>query len=95
MMVVKNEHLESNPWLPGELISMFQAAKKPYLEQLHSGAPLDAAGQTIVDLSEIVGDDPLPYGVESSRKTLDTFMQFNFDQKIIPEKVTTDEVFAW
>lgn len=95
MIVVKNQHLESNPWLPGELISMFQAAKKPYLEQLHSGAPLSPADQTIMNLSKIVGDDPLPYGIEQSRKALDIFMQFNLDQKVIPEKVTTDEVFAW
>ena len=95
MIVVKDQLLESNPWLPGELISMFQAAKKPYLEQLHSGALTGPADQTIMNLSKIVGDDPLPYGIESSRKALDTFMQFNFDQKVIPEKVTTDEVFAW
>jgi len=95
MIVVKDEHLKSNPWLPGELISMFQAAKKPYLEQLHSGAPQSPADQTIMNLSSIVGDDPLPYGIENSREALDTFMQFNYDQKVIHKKVTTDEVFAW
>jgi 4,5-dihydroxyphthalate decarboxylase len=48
-----------------------------------------------MDLSKVVGDDPLPYGVEASRKTLDAFMQMNLDQKIISEAMTTDEVFAW
>jgi 4,5-dihydroxyphthalate decarboxylase len=95
MMVVKNDHLASHPWMPGELISMFQEAKKPYLEHLHSGGTLNPADQTVMDLSKIVGDDPLPYGVEASRKTLDAFMQMNLDQKIIPEAMTTDEVFAW
>ena len=95
MMVVKDEHLASHPWLPGELISMFQEAKKPYLEHLHSGATLNPADQTILDLSKVVGEDPLPYGIEASRKTLDTFMQFNLDQKIIPETMTTDERFVW
>ena len=95
MMVVKDEHLASHPWLPGELISMFQEAKKPYLEHLHSGATLSPADQTILELSKIVGDDPLPYGIEASRMSLDTFMQFNLDQKIIPEPMTTDERFVW
>ena len=94
MIVVKDEHLADNQWLPGELISMFQAAKKPYLEQLHSGANQSPADKTIMNLSNIVGDDPLPYGIESSRKALDTFMHFNFDQKVIQKKVTTDEVFV-
>ena len=83
MMVVKDEHLGSHPWLPGELMSMFSEAKKPYLERLldsqqRSGGSDDA---TILELSRIVGDDPLPYGVEASRKTLDAFMQMNLDQE--------------
>lgn len=95
MMVVKNEHLDSHPWLPGELISMFEEAKAPYLERFHGGASQGAGDQTVQELSRIVGDDPFPYGVEPSRKTLDVFMQMNLNQKIITEPVTTDEVFAW
>ena len=94
MLVAKNDHLESKPWLAGELFSLFQSAKKPYLEFLHSGAPLDAGDQALMNMAKIVGDDPIPYGLESSRKTIETFIQFNVDQRVIPETVSVDEIFA-
>ncbi|MCH7714240.1 MAG: ABC transporter substrate-binding protein [Chloroflexi bacterium] len=94
MLVVKNQQLEDNPWLAGELFSLCQAAKKPYLEHLHSGADLTPADQALLNLAKIVGDDPIPYGLESSRKTIETFIRFNVDQQVIPESVDVDAVFA-
>ena len=94
MLVVKNQQLEDNPWLAGELFSLFQAAKKPYLEFLHSGADLTPADQALLNLAKIVGDDPIPYGLESSRKTIKNFIHVNVDQQVIPESVDVDDVFA-
>jgi 4,5-dihydroxyphthalate decarboxylase len=95
MLVVKNQQLEDNPWLAGELFSLFQSAKKTYLEFLHGGAGLTAADQALLRMSTIVGDDPIPYGLDSSRHTLETFIRFNVDQKVIPEHVEVDAVFAF
>ena len=36
---------------------------------------------------------PIPYGVESSRTTLETFVGFNVEQKVIPEAIAVDELF--
>jgi 4,5-dihydroxyphthalate decarboxylase len=95
MLVVKNQQLEDNPWLAGELFSLFQAAKKTYLEFLHGGAGLTGADQALLDMATIVGDDPIPYGLDSSRHTLETFIRFNVDQKVIPEHVEVDAIFAY
>jgi len=95
MVVVKNQQLEGNPWLAGELFSLFQAAKKTYLEFLHAGADLTPPDQALLRMSTIVGDDPIPYGLDSSRHTLETFIKFNVDQKVIPEPVDVDAVFAF
>ena len=94
MLVAKNEHLESNAWLAGELYSLFQSAKRPYLEFLHSGATLSPADQALMAMANIVGDDPIPYGLDSARKTIETFIGFNVDQQVIPDWVGVDEVFA-
>ena len=94
MLVAKNEHLENNPWLAGELYSLFQSAKRPYLEFLHSGATLSPADQALMAMAKIVGDDPIPYGLDNARKTIETFIEFNVDQQVIPERVGVDEVFA-
>ena len=94
MLVAKNQQLEDNPWLAGELFSICQAAKKTYLEYLHAGAYLTPADQALLRMCTIVGDDPIPYGLDSSRHTLETFIKFNVDQQVIPEPVDVDSVFA-
>ena len=94
MLVAKNDHLESKPWLAGELFSLFQAAKKPYLEFLHSSGDKSPADQALLKMADIVGDDPIPFGLDGSRRTLETFINFNVDQKVIPEWVDVEDVFA-
>lgn len=93
MLVVKNAALDANPDLAGELFETFNTAKALYLGKLRSGdaaAPEDRPYHRMVD---VVGDDPIPYGVESSRKTLETFVGFNVEQKVIPEAVDVEELF--
>ena len=94
MVVVKNQQLEANPWLAKELFSLFQTGKESYLEFLHSGAALSENDQALMDLTKIVGDDPIPFGLDSSRNTLETFIRFNVDQHVIPEPVNLDDMFA-
>ena len=94
MLVAKNDQLDNNPWLAGELFSLFQTAKEPYLKFLHSGASLSPADEALLAMTKIVGDDPIPYGLESARKTLETFIHFNVDQGVIPEWVDPNEIFA-
>lgn len=93
MLVVKNAALDVNPDLAAELFETFNTARALYLGKMRSGdaaAPEDRFLHRMVD---VVGDDPLPYGVESSRKTLETFVGFNVDQKVIPQAVDVDELF--
>ena len=90
-VVVKNELLAANPWLAQELFSLFKAAKGKYLESLAAGGPAEDDIQART--REVVGNDPLPYGVEANRKTLETFFAYALDQKIIPRKVDVEEVF--
>jgi 4,5-dihydroxyphthalate decarboxylase len=94
MVVVKNDQLEQHPWLAAELFTLFKTAKRPYIESLHSGAALSPADQSLLAVSKLVGDDPIPYGFESTRKTLETFVGFNVDQKVIPQWVDPEELFA-
>lgn len=93
MLVVKDQQLDANPWLADELFSLFDTAKRPYLEHLESGEPLSPADAVVQQMGQIVGGDPLPFGLETSRKTLETFIQFNLDQGIITQTTTPEELF--
>ena len=93
MVVVKDAALESTPGLAEELFNVFKAAKTPYIQRLQSGATTEPADAALLQMADTVGGDPLPYGLESSRKTLETFIDFNVSQGVIPEKVDPAALF--
>ena len=93
MLVVKNSELDSNDSLAQELFEVFKSAKTPYMKDLTSGEASNPADQALLKMGSIVGGDPVPYGFESSRKTLETFIGFNVEQGVIPRKVEPEELF--
>ena len=93
MLVVKDAALEANGGLAEGLFDVFKTAKTPYMEQLRSGDASSPADRVLLKMGEVVGGDPVPYGFESSRKTLETFIGFNVEQGVIPRKVDAEELF--
>ena len=93
MLVVKDAALEANGGLAEELFDVFKTAKGPYMEQLKSGNASSPADRALLKMGEVVDGDPVPYGFESSRKTLETFIGFNLEQGVIPRKVDAEELF--
>ena len=73
----------TRPALPAVKSPFLSEARSQYLPRLRSGAG-----------AETVGDDPLPYGFESSRNTLETFIRFNVDQCVIPRAVAPEDLFV-
>ena len=93
MLVVKNAALESNPDLAEAVCGVFGAAKAFYMGRLRAGDEAGPADQALLRMARIVGEDPIPYGLESSRTTLETFVRFNVEQKVIPQHVAAEELF--
>ena len=93
LLVVKDDLLESNPDLAPELFSVFDEAKTPYIQRLRSGDASSPDDKALLQMAEIVGDDPIPYGYEGSRDTLETFIGFNVEQGIIPQAVDSADLF--
>ena len=92
-MVVKNELLENHPWLADELYSLFKAAKEQYLEHLNTANDLDATDQAMSRMKQVIGPDPIPYGLELNKKSLEAFMDFNVQQGIITEPFKWEDIF--
>ena len=93
-VVVKDELLAANPWLAEELFNTFKAAKASYITKLDAGADLSDADQAIANNGKDVGGDPLPYGLEANNTTMEAIIQACVDQKVIPSKVSVEEMFA-
>jgi 4,5-dihydroxyphthalate decarboxylase len=93
-VVVKDELLQADPTLAPRLFDVFKAAKEAFLQRLRSGAGLSTEEQALAQRRSLVGDDPLPYGLERNRKALEAVIRFAHDQHILPRRVSPDEVFA-
>jgi len=93
LVVVKDELLQTYPWLAEELFGLFNAAKDHYLDHLRAGTPQNPEDQAMQEMRQAIGDDPLLYGVAPNLSTLETFIRFNVEQKVIPQPVTVEEIF--
>ncbi len=93
-IVVKDALLQSEPSLAPRLFAGFQAAKAQFMAQLNSGGALAADAQVLASRRNIVGNDPLPNGLARNRKALEAIVQFAYEQKILPNMIKPEEMFA-
>lgn len=92
-LVVRNEHLAANPWLGVEVFRLFKQAKECFLPTLDTAAGLANEDERAREMRRILRGDPLPFGIEANRATLETFIGFTVDQQIIPEAISPEDVF--
>lgn len=93
LVVVKNELLNAHPWLAEELFALFTTAKECYLGHLRGSIQRDPQDEAMQAMRQMIGDDPLLYGVAPNRETLEAFLRFNVDQHIIPHPMAVEELF--
>ncbi|HEY7067461.1 MAG TPA: ABC transporter substrate-binding protein [Chloroflexota bacterium] len=93
-VVVKDELLQADPGLARTLYQAFAAAKQQFLERLASGQPLEKDAAALANRRDLVGDDPLPYGLAPNRAALDAIARFAYDQHILSRPLAPEELFA-
>jgi 4,5-dihydroxyphthalate decarboxylase len=95
LIVVKDEILDAHPELAPGLFEAFSKSKRLYLDRLAKGAieKPTAVEELHRRVRDITGRDPLPYGIEPNRATLEEVIRSAAAQKIIPKAVTVEELF--
>jgi 4,5-dihydroxyphthalate decarboxylase len=92
-LVVKDSVLAANPDLARNIYDAFLEAKQAYVAQLRSGAANSKKDREMLDMMPIVGDDPLPYGLEANRPTIQALIDYAYQQKLTPRRMAVEEVF--
>jgi 4,5-dihydroxyphthalate decarboxylase len=92
-LVIKDEILKANPWLPKAMFDAFQESKLRYVNRLRNGESVGKNAPRYHKLMKVVGDDPLPYGLAINRRSVETLILYAFQQKLIPRMLTVDELF--
>ena len=92
-IVIRESVVKENPGVAKAIYEAFDQAKQDWLKTLHSGEANTASDKRYRDLIPLVGDDPLPYGVEENLKTIQALEKTAFDQGLTPRRMSMDELF--
>jgi 4,5-dihydroxyphthalate decarboxylase len=96
-IVVKDSVLAEHPWVAKSLYDAFDKAKKDYLARLdacEANGTADKNDKKYLKLRKIVGYDPLPYGIEANRKTIEALEATAFKQGLTPRRMSMSELFV-
>lgn len=93
-ITLKRALVASEPELSGKLDAFFTSGKTVFADRLASGATLTDAERAVARYRDVVGDDPVPYGIEACRPTLEALLRYSFDQHITNERLRVEDLFA-
>jgi len=94
LITIKDDVLRSHPWIAAELFRAFTASKETYLAGLGQRTDLTERDKQSLRNREIVGGDPLPFGLGRNRKDMEAMIQWDLEQKVIPQPLEVDSLFA-
>ncbi len=96
LIVVKDELLKKYPDLAADLFYTFARSKELYVEKLREGKIENptATDKMHLKVMEITGSDPLPYGVEKNRATIEKLIDHAMSQSIIDKRPDIESLFA-
>ncbi len=92
MVVLSSAVIDAHPWLPAELFDLLKRNKAAYLADLR-GREAVGADEAYRKRLLMEGGDPLPFGVEPLRRSLEVVIDYALAQKLIPRRYTVDELF--
>lgn len=93
-IVVKDSVLAEHPWIAKSLYDAFDQAKREWLARLDAGEATSASDKKYLELRKIVGHDPLPYGIEENRKSIEKLEETAFRQGLTPRRMSMNELFV-
>lgn len=85
---------QAEPDLAGHLYQYFVRGKQAFLDKLATGAELSESEQALARRTALLGPDPIPYGIEATRPTLETLLRYCYEQHITHEHLGVEEIFA-
>jgi ABC-type nitrate/sulfonate/bicarbonate transport system substrate-binding protein len=91
-LVVKDDLLAANPSLAKDLYDAFKAARDAYVSGLASST--DDADAAMKRTADMVGGDPLPYGIEANRKAMEAIIAAATSQHILTKPTKVEDVFV-
>jgi 4,5-dihydroxyphthalate decarboxylase len=93
-VVCKDAVLAEHPWVARSLFDAFSRAKDEWLARLDTVEANSASDAKYRKLREIVGADPLPYGLEANIRTIEALEATAWKQELTPRRMALGELFV-
>lgn len=95
LVVVRRELIERHPWIAGNLVQAFDAAKAVAMQRLRDPRTVSLAWLRwlIEQERELLGADPWVNGVEPNRHVLEAFLRYSFEQGVAARPLEVEELF--
>ncbi len=98
VVAIRRDVYEANRWIAMNLFQAFRQAQALCYEGLKETAALKGMlpwfNAHVEDTIAMMGEDFWPYGVESNRATLETFLRYHHEQGLSPKKLDIEDMFA-
>lgn len=98
VVVVRSDVYDANPWVAQSLVTAFEQAKKIAIDELYEVTALKVSLPWLTAHVEATrrefGDDFWPYGIESNRNTLATFLRYSHEQGLLQVPLAPEDLFA-
>ena len=98
LVAIRKRVIDENPSLAKSLFNAMLDARELSASRMQPDdiyrpmLPLSVAD--VQEIRTIQSSDPLAYGVEPNRETLEALVSYLYDQAMIPEKIPIEELFA-
>ncbi len=97
VIVLRTDILKSYPWAAMNLLKAFEEAKRRSLERAldfsASRFPIPWGSEYANRAVKIFGADYWPYGIEPNRVTLESFLQYAYEQGVCHRHLKPEELF--
>jgi 4,5-dihydroxyphthalate decarboxylase len=97
-VVLREELWRQCPWIATSFYKAFQDAKKLAYQRLNDLSPYKLSmvwfREPMQEQKQILGEDPWCDGLERNRKTVETLVQYLYEQEMIGKKPAVEELFA-
>ena len=92
---IRESIIKEHPWAAISMMEAFEESKRIAIERLRQMPPtLLVFGQHyLMDLDEVFGPDPFPYGVKANAKAYDLAQTFSVEQGLTEKKQPFEEIF--
>ena len=97
IIALKRSVLKEHPWVARNLLNAFEESKNRSVQRLTDMAvsryPIPWLADNVEKLQARYGKDLYPYGIEENRPTLETFLQYAYEQGIARRHAKPEEIF--